>query len=156
MDFQNWISLGTICVAVSIPYLTFRLASRQEHQKWVREQRLEAYVEFVSISNEVAVFFDPDSADAVQANQRYVNCAVRVGMVGSPVVVAHLEEFDKWFTAICPWPGPDYLEPQHDRRIEELVAAMRRELGLHHGIVAPLKPRARDYRSRNGQQSGTD
>jgi hypothetical protein len=154
---QNWLSLATVLVAIAVPFLTFRLVSRQEHLKWTREQRLNAYVDFLTVINEIATFETPESVEADQGimrygSRRYSESAVRLSVVASPQVAARLDEFDAWFTAVKKWPVSNTAEPEFDQHYFALTTAMRRELGMHRGPDAPSRPRARDHRWRRVSQ----
>ena len=46
MNSATWVALVAVAVAVTIPWLTFRLAMRQDHVRWIREQRTELWMEF--------------------------------------------------------------------------------------------------------------
>ncbi len=52
MDAGTWVALvaaflATV-VAVAVPWFTFRLAMRQDHVRWIREQRSELYVDMLA------------------------------------------------------------------------------------------------------------
>lgn len=51
MSFSEVVStvslIVTVVVAVTIPRMTFRLALRQEHVRWLREQRAQLYVDIL-------------------------------------------------------------------------------------------------------------
>jgi hypothetical protein len=52
MDAGTWVALvaaflATV-VAVAVPWFTFRLALRQDHVHWIREQRSELYVDMLA------------------------------------------------------------------------------------------------------------
>lgn len=157
MDPQYWLSAATVFVALAVPFLTFRLAARQEHMKWVRDQRLCAYVDFLTVVNETATFANPAPAEVDQGVQRYgsrryAESAVRLSMVASPRVAERFDKFDAWFTEVEKWPVSDVVEPEFDQYYFALTRVMRRELKMHRGPGSTSRLFARDYHWRREGQ----
>lgn len=158
MTPQHWLSYATVFVALAVPFLTFRLASRQEHVKWVREQRLHAYVDFLTVVNEIATFEVVEQAHVDQGmrrhgSRRYSESAVRLSVVASPKVAAQFDAFDTWFATVEKWPVPDTVEPEFDRHFFALTGAMRHELRMHRGSGSLPGRRGRDYQWRLDRHS---
>jgi hypothetical protein len=48
MHADTWVALIAVVIAVVVPWMTFRLALRQDHVRWIREQRSQLYIDMLT------------------------------------------------------------------------------------------------------------
>jgi hypothetical protein len=67
MDAGTWVALVAALiaaiVAVAVPWFTFRFAMRQDHVRWIREQRAELYVDMLSEAHAEQEWLKLETAD---------------------------------------------------------------------------------------------
>jgi hypothetical protein len=129
MNSQTWLSIGTVLVAIGVPFLTFRLATRLEHQKWLRERRLETYTAFF----EVLLDFKnrPPEPQEKMPDKEWRKFAVPMAIMSNP------ELFDLVSKVT------EEIDQENKDKVEELIdsilLAIRRDLGSYHSFVSPSK-----------------
>lgn len=67
-------------IAVTVPWVTFRLTSHQEHTRWLREQRAQPYVDLLTEAYAERQYFDFRMAD-VQTKDDETRGRVRASFV---------------------------------------------------------------------------
>lgn len=131
MILQYLLPLGTIAIALIVPYLTFRFTSRHEHHKWLREQRVDAYNRFCEMVNTVAFSPSDATSDSNEFLREFAASGIRVDLVASLPVVEKTNEIYEWLSnSEMDWPlAEEHLAKYHDY-YEILMEAMRDELGV--------------------------
>jgi hypothetical protein len=144
MDLQSLVPLGAIVIALIVPYMTFRYSNRQEHQKWLREERLNSYATFCEHANMAAYTIPEETINSDRFIIAFASSAVRVGLIASSSVATRASGLYNWLVEDeTPWPLPPELHAKYDEQYGLLSKAMRDELGLHHGSIAPAQRFAR-------------
>jgi len=151
MNSATWVALVAVAVAVTIPWLTFRLAMRQDHVRWIREQRTELYVAMLAeayaerewLNLETAM---PETQERVRPfftdtrlpQAERAQLGARGSILGSRTVNRLSNQISALAFALLmdrtnPNPDPVVIRMQIDFNLEglidELREAIRRELG---------------------------
>jgi hypothetical protein len=77
MDAATVVALVAAIIAVTVPWMTFRLALRQDQIRWVREQRSQVYADLLTEACARQIFLEmetiPDDAAYETALESYTD-----------------------------------------------------------------------------------
>jgi hypothetical protein len=134
-------------IAVSVPWMTFRLALRQDQARWLREQRVQLYVDLLTEAYAETRYLDYDMADD-ETRQRMRAHFVDLRLpplerarLGARGTIVSSRTVNRLFNRLQSEAAQATLNPQRNEglrmvarvrvggTLEELEAAIRRELG---------------------------
>ena len=137
-------SLAAI-ISVTVPWMTFRLALRQDQIRWLREQRSQLYVDLLTEAYAEQQYLDYDMADdETRSGMRFVDLRlpdVERARLGARATIFASKPVNQLFTRLQGVALLATLNPKRDEGhritarmqvgsiMDELQATIRRELG---------------------------
>lgn len=121
MDTPILVAVITAAASLAVAAVTFFLTKRKEREAEWRKQKLEHYREFLdSLSGTVGTDSTPE------AQRRWARASNTIGLVASQRVLAALWQFQDSIARS----NPNTSVEDHDRRPNQLMLAIRHDLGI--------------------------
>lgn len=123
MDEKIIAAIITLVGSIIVASLTFYLTKSKEREAEARRQRMEHYKEFLESLSGVVV---SSSSITLEAQLRWQNACNTISLVASQKVLEALWNFQDAIAQNNPDKSPNL----HDKRLNELVLAIRADLGV--------------------------
>jgi len=120
-----WVALVTSAGPIIASVATLWLTRNKEFRLAWRKDKLARYEELLSAVSCLAI----DGEDWDEANNRFAKAATNIALVAPQSVVAALMDFHDEIK----FSNPNKTEQGHDKRLNELLVAIRRDIGSAHG-----------------------
>jgi hypothetical protein len=154
MDAATWVALAAALlatsIAVTVPWVTFRLAMRQDHVRWVREQRSQLYADLLGEVYSEKEWLEVESADEATRERvrpyltdkrlpdaERAQLGIRAAIFASQAVNLLFNQYSREALQLrvlsrAGRANPGRAHARIDELVSELRKTIRRELGADH------------------------